>query len=104
MYTARTPEFEVINAGNAQSREEVVRFLARNGLGIDDDIAQFIVARYQRHLVACTGIAGNTLKCIAVDAGWRGTSLILTLIHEAELQAAQNGEHQLFLFTCPGLC
>ncbi|HGA3343062.1 TPA: [citrate (pro-3S)-lyase] ligase, partial [Enterobacter roggenkampii] len=100
MYTARTPEFEVINAGNAQSREEVVRFLARNGLGIDDDIAQFIVARYQRHLVACTGIAGNTLKCIAVDAGWRGTSLILTLIHEAELQAAQNGEHQLFLFTC----
>jgi len=101
MFSARTPEFEVINAGNAQAREEVAAFLARNGLGIDDDIAQFIVARYQRHLVACTGIAGNTLKCIAVDAGWRGTSLILTLIHEAELQAAQNGEHQLFLFTCP---
>ncbi|HDC4404219.1 TPA: [citrate (pro-3S)-lyase] ligase [Enterobacter cloacae] len=101
MFTVRTPEFEVINASNAQAREEVAAFLARNGLGIDDDIAQFIVARYQRHLVACTGIAGNTLKCIAVDAGWRGTSLILTLIHEAELQAAQNGEHQLFLFTCP---
>ncbi|MEH3174623.1 [citrate (pro-3S)-lyase] ligase [Enterobacter quasiroggenkampii] len=101
MYTATTPEFEVINAGNAKAREEVVRFLARNGLGIDDDIEQFIVARDRRHLVACTGIAGNTLKCIAVDTGWRGTSLSLTLIHEAELLAAQNGEHQLFLFTCP---
>lgn len=101
MYTARTPEFEVIKAGNAQAREEVARFLARNGLGIDDDISQFIVALYQRQIIACTGIAGNTLKCIAVDSGWRGSSLILTLIHEAELLAAQNGEHQLFLFTCP---
>lgn len=101
MYTATTPELEVIKAGNAQAREEVARFLARNGLGIDNDIEQFIVARYQRQLVGCTGIASNTLKCIAVDAGWRGTSLSLTLIHEAELLAAQNGEHQLFLFTCP---
>ncbi|MCF8578871.1 [citrate (pro-3S)-lyase] ligase [Enterobacter ludwigii] len=101
MYTARTPEFEVIKTGNAQAREEITRFLAHNGLGIDDDIEQFIVARYQRHLVACTGIAGNTLKCIAVDVAWRGTSLSLTLIHEAELLAAQNGEHHLFLFTCP---
>lgn len=96
MYTARTPEFEVIKAGNAQARGGCP-LLARNGLGIDDDISQFIVALYQRQIIACTGIAGNTLKCIAVDSGWRGSSLILTLIHEAELLAAQNGEHQLFL-------
>lgn len=102
MYTAITPEFEVINAGNGQAREEIASFLDKNGLGIDEDIAQFVIARYQRKLIACAGIAGNTLKCIAVDSGWRGTSLSLTLIHEAELQAAQNGEHQLFLLTCPG--
>lgn len=101
MYTEKTPEFEVIDADNVPARDDVASFLTRNGLGIDDDIEQFIVARYQRHLVACAGIAGNTLKCIAVDAEWRGTSLSLTLIHEAELQAAQNGEHHLFLFTRP---
>ncbi|HDR2861287.1 TPA: [citrate (pro-3S)-lyase] ligase [Enterobacter asburiae] len=102
MYTARTPEIEVINTGNGHAREEITCFLEKNGLGIDDDIAQFVIARYQRKLIACAGIAGNTLKCIAINSDWRGTSLSLTLIHEAELQAAQNGEHQLFLLTSPG--
>lgn len=102
MFTARTPEFEVIQSGQGNTREEIACFLEKNGLGIDDDIAQFVIARYQRKLIACAGIAGNTLKCIAIDTEWRGTSLSLTLLHEAELQAAQNGEHHLFLFTCPG--
>lgn len=101
MYTARTPEFDIIDAGNAILKEEVACFLAKNGLGIDDDIAQFVIARHQHKLIACAGIAGNTLKCIAVDIEWRGTSLSLTLIHEAELLAAQHGEHQLFLLTSP---
>lgn len=62
MFTARTPEFEVIQSGQGNTREEIACFLETNGLGIDDDIAQFVIARYQRKLIACAGIAGNTFK------------------------------------------
>ncbi|WP_367395459.1 [citrate (pro-3S)-lyase] ligase [Pantoea sp. Ep11b] len=101
MYSDQALTFETMDTHNVARREEVARFLTSNGLGIDDDIEQFVVARCHRDLVACAGIAGNTLKCIAVETGWRRTSLGLKVIHEAEVQAIQNGEHQLFLLTTP---
>ena len=101
MYTDQTLEFEKVETSNGTFRDEIILFLKNNGLGIDGDIEQFVVARCQRQLVACAGLAGNTLKCIAVAREWRGTALGLKIIHEAELQAVQNGEHQLFLLTCP---
>ncbi|ENG2552653.1 TPA: [citrate (pro-3S)-lyase] ligase [Citrobacter farmeri] len=101
MLTDQQLEFETVETSNGALREEIVLFLKRNGLGMDEDIEQFVVARCDRHLVACAGLAGNTLKCIAVERAWRGTSLGLKIIHEAELQSIQNGEHQLFLLTHP---
>ena len=101
MVTDQALEFETIETNSGTFREEITLFLQRNGLGIDTDISQFVIARQHRQLVACAGLAGNTLKCIAVAREWRGTSLGLRIIHEAELQAVQNGEHQLFLFTSP---
>ncbi|CAK6496722.1 [Citrate [pro-3S]-lyase] ligase [Pantoea sp. Nvir] len=101
MYSEQAPEFETVETGNGRVKEEIASFLQSNGLGIDKDIEQFVIARYNRQLVACAGLAGNTLKCIAVENAWRGTSLGLKIIHEAELQAMQNGEHQLFLLTHP---
>ncbi|EHT01276.1 MULTISPECIES: [citrate (pro-3S)-lyase] ligase [Klebsiella] len=101
MYTDQTLEFEKVETSNGTFRDEIILFLKNNGLGIDGDIEQFVVARCRRQLVACAGLAGNTLKCIAVAREWRGTALGLKIIHEAELQAVQNGEHQLFLLTCP---
>lgn len=101
MYTDHALEFETVETSNGALREEIVLFLKSNGLGIDEDVEQFVVARCNRHLVACVGLAGNTLKCIAVEREWRGTSLVLQIVHEAELQAIQNGEHQLFLLTSP---
>lgn len=101
MYSDHALTFETVDTHKITRREEIALFLESNGLGIDDDIEQFVVASCNRRLVACAGIAGNTLKCIAVDSSWRGTSLSLKVIHEAEVQAIQNGEHQLFLLTTP---
>lgn len=101
MYTDQALEFETIETSNGIFSEDIVNFLKNNGLGIDDDIEQFVIARFHRKLIACAGLAGNTLKCIAVDLAWRGTSLSLQIIHEVELLAAQKGEHHLFLLTYP---
>ncbi|QHM76910.1 [Citrate [pro-3S]-lyase] ligase [Mixta theicola] len=101
MYTDQPLEFETIEASNGDHREKIIFFLKSNGLDIDEDIELFVIARCHRQLVACAGLAGNTLKCIAVAKAWRGTALCLKIVHEAEIQAAQNGEHHLFLLTCP---
>ncbi|EIB98922.1 [citrate (pro-3S)-lyase] ligase [Pantoea sp. ARC270] len=101
MYSDQALTFETVDTRHVTLREEIRLFLAGNGLGMDEDIEQFVVARCKRDLVACAGIAGNTLKCVAVESGWRGTALGLKIVHEAEVQAIQNGEHQLFLLTTP---
>lgn len=60
MYTDQTLEFERVETSNGTFREEIILFLKNNGLGIDGDIEQFVVARCQRQQVACAGLAGNT--------------------------------------------
>jgi len=69
MYSDQALTFETVDTRNVTRREEIRLFLAGNGLGMDEDIEQFVVARCKRDLVACAGIAGNTLKCVAVDSG-----------------------------------
>lgn len=101
MSADQTLEFEIVETSSGIHREEIICFLKSNELGIDDDIEQFVIARHHQKLIACAGLAGNTLKCVAVDRAWRGTSLSLQIIHEAELLAAQKGEYQLFLLTSP---
>jgi [citrate (pro-3S)-lyase] ligase len=101
MYAEKMPEFDTVETSDGVLKDEIIRFLQSNGLGIDDDVEQFVIARAGKELIACAGLAGNTLKCIAVHIEWRGTSLGLQLIREAEYLANQNGDHHLFLFTCP---
>ncbi|SEL00514.1 [citrate (pro-3S)-lyase] ligase [Kosakonia sacchari] len=101
MYAEKTPEFDTVETSNGVIKEEIIQFLHSNGLGIDDDVGQFVIARADKQLIACAGLAGNTLKCIAVHIEWRGTSLGLQVIREAEYLANQNGDHHLFLLTCP---
>ncbi len=101
MYTDQTLEFESVETSNGMLSEEIISFLKSNGLGVDDDIEQFVIARCRRKMIACAGVAGSALKCIAVDSEWRGTSLSPQIIHEAQLLAAQKGEYHLFLLTSP---
>lgn len=79
MYTDQTLEFEKVETSNGTFRDEIILFLKNNGLGIDGDIEQFVVARCRRQLVACSRACGDTLKCIAVAREWRGQQLGLKI-------------------------
>lgn len=101
MYIDEMLEFEIIKTSDKSLRKRVADFLDENGLGIDDDIRQFVIARSGKEIVACAGLASNTLKCIAVAPEFRGASLCVKLVNETESVANQQGEHHLFLLTSP---
>ena len=66
MYAEQKLEFDTVETSNGVLKDEIIRFLQSNGLGIDDDVGQFVIARAGKELIACAGLAGNTLKCISV--------------------------------------
>jgi [citrate (pro-3S)-lyase] ligase len=81
---------------------EVKRLLRASGLGMDADIQLFVVLRSQRKLVACAGLAGYVVKCVAIAAEHRGSSLALRLMNEVHHLAMKRGQSHLFLYTKPG--
>ncbi|STV95120.1 [citrate (pro-3S)-lyase] ligase [Klebsiella pneumoniae] len=58
-----------------------------------------IIAEYQQRLVGCGAIAGNVLKCIAIDPSLQGEGLSLKLLTELLTLAYELGRSELFLFT-----
>lgn len=60
-----------------------------------------IIAEYQQRLVGCGAIAGNVLKCIAIDPSLQGEGLSLKLLTELLTLAYELGRSELFLFTKP---
>ncbi|MFB0975962.1 MAG: GNAT family N-acetyltransferase, partial [Tolumonas sp.] len=82
--------------------QQIADFLRKNGLNIDLDIEQFIIALDDtQQIVACGGIAGRVLKCIAIDPVLRGQGLALTLMTTLINQAFALQRYELFLYTKP---
>ncbi len=96
-------EFELLypkeDAGGAA---EVRRLLRASNLDVEPDIQFFVVARKERRIVACAGLAGDVVKCVAIAAECRGTSLSLKLMNEVQQVASiERGHNHLFLYTKP---
>ncbi len=83
------------------SLDEVRALLDISGLGMDADIDCFVVAHHGRQLAGCAGIAGNTIKCVAVAEDYRGDNLSARLVGEVENLALRLGHSHLFLYTRP---
>lgn len=82
--------------------QQIANFLQQNNLNIDTDIEQFIVAfDEQQQLVACGGIAGQVLKCIAIEPHLRGQGLALRLLTTLLNQAFSLHRYELFIYTKP---
>ena len=82
--------------------QQIANFLQQNNLNIDTDIEQFIVAfDEQQRLVACGGIAGRVLKCIAIEPHLRGQGLALRLLTTLLNQAFSLHRYELFIYTKP---
>ena len=76
-------------------REAIDRFLRQHQLSLEADCEMAIIAEYQQRLVGCGAIAGNVLKCIAIDPSLRG-GLSLKLLTELLTLAYELGRSELF--------
>jgi cytidyltransferase-like protein len=95
-------EFERIYADDAAGVAEIVAFLHRNELNIDDFIEVFLAARNaDGAIIACGGVAPGVIKCVAIDEEYRGCGMALSLSSALIQLAAERGYHRLFIYTKP---
>ncbi|RIX40259.1 MAG: [citrate (pro-3S)-lyase] ligase [Rhodocyclales bacterium GT-UBC] len=80
---------------------EIQRLLTLCDLDMDEGIETFVVGRQGRRLVACAGLDGDIVKCVATAPDLRGESLSLKLMGEVINLAVEQGHLHLFLFTHP---
>ncbi|MBJ3815856.1 [citrate (pro-3S)-lyase] ligase [Shimwellia pseudoproteus] len=95
-------DFRLTRVASQPARLAAIRYLlADNGLGIDNDIVCFVEAWRDNRLVGCAGLAGNVIKCVAVERALRGENLSAALLAEVEHVALSQGHFHLFLCTRP---
>ncbi|TKI06616.1 [citrate (pro-3S)-lyase] ligase [Martelella alba] len=95
-------EINVFSAAEpSRDLDEVRVLLAACDLDLEGDIRWFAAARGDHGLAGCAGLAGNTIKCVAVAAQYRGGNLSARLLEEAENLALRQGHAHLFLYTRP---
>lgn len=79
----------------------IAHFLRENGLSIDSTVEVFITVTRDDQLIACGGIAGNIIKCVAISESVRGEGLALTLATELINLAYEKHCTHLFIYTKP---
>jgi [citrate (pro-3S)-lyase] ligase len=82
-------------------RREIGAFLATCDLALDAQVAEFVTVRSGGRLVACAGMDGGIVKCVAVSPALRGENITARLITEVTNLAAERGQYHLFLYTKP---
>lgn len=89
-------------AKNSSKLTAIRIFLEENGLRLDECIAQFVVVLDEHErILACGGISGNIIKCIAIKPDMRGSGIVLQLATELVNLAYELGQHELFIYTKP---
>lgn len=102
MQSQPTLDFRLTDVARHPARLMQIRqLLADSGLGMDADIRLFVEAWSDAMLVGCAGLAGNVIKCVAVDKHLRGENLSARLLAEVENVALARGHFHLFLCTRP---
>src|SRR6056297_3982083 len=92
-------EISSIQPELAFERKPIGDFLASQQLSYDLDVEHTVVAKSNEIIVGTGSLAGNVLKCIAVDPEYQGEALTNTIVGELELEAYHKGIEHLFVFT-----
>ncbi|AVJ18411.1 [citrate (pro-3S)-lyase] ligase [Serratia sp. MYb239] len=82
-----------------QAIADIRAFLRANDLNIDTTVEVFITVTQNDKLMACGGIAGNIIKCVAISPQLRGEGLALSLATELVNLAYERHHSQLFIYT-----
>lgn len=94
--------FERIFAHNRTHLTAIEAFLSENQLTLDTQIEVFVVAyNHQDQIIACGGLAGNIIKCVAIAPACRGEGVALTLATELINLAYELERPNLFIYTKP---
>lgn len=94
----RFSEFE---SSNSAKVKQVETFLNSIDLEISPDIELFVTAKEDQEMVACGGLAGKVLKCVAVAPKLRGQGFILKVMTQLLKAAYKRNRNELFLFSDP---
>lgn len=93
--------FDCITSNNKQL-PKVTNFLMTNGLQLDEQVERFVVFyNDQDEIIACGGLAGNIIKCVAISEMARGEGIALQLISELTKLAYEQHRINLFIYTKP---
>ena len=84
------------------NRTRVERFLADNGLRLEDVDYYAVATDDDGNIVVGGGLQGNVIKCIAVGEAARETGLSNKLISRLITMATQQGHQTIKVFTKPG--
>jgi [citrate (pro-3S)-lyase] ligase len=93
--------FSQFDASNVRRVKKVKEFLDSVSLDLSPDIELYVSAKENNEMIACGGLSGKILKCIAVAPHKRGEGLILTVMTHLLNAAFQKGRKELFLFSKP---
>lgn len=88
-----------VTSKNTAKIAEIARFLQANNLDIDPHVADFVVLRQQGEIVACGGVDGEIIKCVAISPLLRGQGVLLKLVTELINIAMESGNSTLFVYT-----
>lgn len=91
--------FSQVKRAENRKMAAVSRFLHENDLGIDTSVEVFITVTCDEQLIACGGIAGNIIKCVAISESARGEGLALKLATELINLAYERQCTHLFIYT-----
>lgn len=96
-----TIKFTQFESTNVRRVKKVKEFLDENGLDLSPDIEVFVVGKEGDKMIACGGLSGKVLKCIAVANNRRGEGLILKVMTQLLNAAYNRNQKELFLFSTP---
>lgn len=91
----------IIEGSNSREQDEVKDFLKDQDLRFDEGI-EYTVALYDEDKIIATGsFEGRILKCIAVDAGYKGMGVSNRIVSNLISEQYRRGNSRLFVYTKP---
>ncbi len=94
-------EVQRVPLGSSRFRKQVENFLATNGLRLEVVDDYFCVLEEDGSMVAGAGLAGDVIKCVAVEASARSRGLVAPLVSRIIAYASEKGICNLKVFTKP---
>ena len=64
--------FTQVKRSENKKMADITQFLKENDLSVDTTVEVFITVTRDDRLIACGGIAGNIIKCVAICESVRG--------------------------------